>query len=959
MQKMNLVFGGMSIAPDAGVSKDGDMHLLINMRHKGSDLVPRKEIVENVEKFDDGVNIICSVVKYHSANGHRLAIISNGQIFYDLTDKKHICFGFLPGEDGYTITDFAIMGNIIVLYRKDKKGISVEPIYVIYRGGEYVLLGVLPKAPRLSFTMTTGVKSVTTTEKYYLNLRQAREANAEDLYNEYVKKGFFDNVLNQWYVDGGYIDRALFRVALRLFDGSYISYSPIYFTEYSTATADGNGSGGRNNFKWGATDGTTALQTFYAKIAGYTLEYIIEEYDWSAWRDVILSVDLFTTGSLPYHEAKKTQGTRTSDSVENITTREYEDYVLLENSEIISSITTADRFYKIGEFDLLGKQVYIEKNTSPSELAVKTLLPGNYSHSSVGGKNLLYNNKLHIYDFENRLFDGYYDLRTWFNSLESLDQTKEIKEITVVTSLSTDDGIKKVLAKGSDLGRFPEITPYLVYPDARATQMDVYIKYKLGDEEHTVHRSFPLTAHKTLDIAYHIYTDEAANVQATASGDFIVAIYSMYNIAKRFNFIPGEYNITYNGSTEKWMYDGNEFPYKENPDDRFTSFGILGGAAKDGDTITFTIKNDANSVYGYTSIDYTTWEASNGYEGDVDAIEKRNGVMRVSSVDNPFYFPTMQSYKFEGSIVGIASNTDALSQGQFGQYPLFVFTDEGIWAMQVDTSGKGAYVTQTPFSREVCNGGVLPVAGGVVFTTERGVMLISGGEVIDISAQLDADAVMQEFFAGNEGMWEMIFGKAGIGYTFEPAGIREYVVGAVLAYNYLSNEVIISNKEYLFSYCYDLTTGMWSVIDVLFNATTNSYPELVVYDNSTNESKQIVFTDNESSIGVVAVTRPIKAETFDFKRLRQAALRCYFTGCLNFYVLGSNDAMYWNCITGKEYPSKNGTESVGAHVRDLITTMSRSRQYKYILVAVAGEMRGSISIAELLVDGSFANNKLR
>jgi hypothetical protein len=110
---------------------------------------------------------------------------------------------------------------------------------------------------------------------------------------------------------------------------------------------------------------------------------------------------------------------------------------------------------------------------------------------------------------------------------------------------------------------------------------------------------------------------------------------------------------------------------------------------------------------------------------------------------------------------------------------------------------------------------------------------------------------------------------------------------------------------------------------------------------------------------IVAITRPMKAGTLTFKRLRQAALRTTFKGSLNFYVLGSNDGATFSVITGKEYSSKDGDEPTDVTRRDLITAMSRSRQYKYFAIAIAGNMEGRISMAELLVDEGLAINKLR
>ena len=326
----------------------------------------------------------------------------------------------------------------------------------------------------------------------------------------------------------------------------------------------------------------------------------------------------------------------------------------------------------------------------------------------------------------------------------------------------------------------------------------------------------------------------------------------------------------------------------------------------------------------------------------------RNDVLKVSAVDNPYYFPVAQTYKVEGDIVGLASNAEAISTGQFGQYPLYVFTKEGIWAMAVDTSGKGAYASQSPFSREVCSGAICPVSGGLVFSTERGLMAVSGGEVAELSAPLDGMGL--EMLEWSEVLFGAIADKAGVSVG-DIVPIRDYLKGAKLAYNYLHNEVIVSNSANGYSYVYSIDNKEWSVIDTVFDAVTNSYPELVVYDNGAK--KRYTFNDKTTSIpGVVAITRPIKVDGVDFKRLRQAALRCTFDGSLNFYVLGSNDGATFTCITGKEFEGDTTR-------RDLVTTMSRSKQYKYIAVAVAGKMKGRISLAELLVDGSFVNEKLR
>ncbi len=66
----------------------------------------------------------------------------------------------------------------------------------------------------------------------------------------------------------------------------------------------------------------------------------------------------------------------------------------------------------------------------------------------------------------------------------------------------------------------------------------------------------------------------------------------------------------------------------------------------------------------------------------------------TSEVNNPFYFPVLGINSVgTGKILGISSAAKALSEGQFGQFPLYAFTTDGVWALEV--SSTGTYSAQT------------------------------------------------------------------------------------------------------------------------------------------------------------------------------------------------------------------------------------------------------------------------
>ena len=106
--------------------------------------------------------------------------------------------------------------------------------------------------------------------------------------------------------------------------------------------------------------------------------------------------------------------------------------------------------------------------------------------------------------------------------------------------------------------------------------------------------------------------------------------------------------------------------------------------------------------------------------------------IRVSAVDNPIYFLYKNTYQIgNAEILALSSNTIALSEGQVGDAPLIVFASDGIYGLFVDATGQMTYTNSRPLARDILNNAksVTPTDFGVVFTTDRGLMIISGVEV--------------------------------------------------------------------------------------------------------------------------------------------------------------------------------------------------------------------------------------
>ena len=833
MEKKIVTFRGITNVPDDGFNEAGDMAVLLNMRHKGGELVP----CQPPAKENRGYKIKQAL--YHANSEHWLELEDNGLLYYRKNDSQQ------EEQLADGVMSFAIMGNIVIMYGED----FVH--YAIWRNGGYVYLGPLPEVPIMKVTKEIVEDSLLTEGKYEMFYN----SDTSELYNGYVQKGFIDHALSLVYKQGVYIDRAFFIVALRLFDGTYIATSSPYQISMGERTGE------VNTVRWEPFTGSSS-DRYKATAKGFvpTFKFLDEHLEYlEGYEDIVLSIDVFTSGSIMNKGVKKaTYESKVTDGTTMKVGQEYEMYDWLSVSEIKENIENAV-FRKIAEFDLKGNKVWDIKDTSPSSLAVQDVLVFNTMHSYIPKDTIIYNSHLHIYNNKSVLFKGH--------DYYVLNENSQNNPCSVYTFLKTENGVKVV--KSEAIFDSNDIPGYIIYPDSRAFKMQIF-----NEDAECV--EIPLKAHGLNNYAFYISVVD--------------------------HVIPGSSN------------------------------------------------EDENAIFPAVYSDFGFREGFT--EPNIDNIVEQSNVLKVSAVDNPFYFPTAQTYKFEGDIVGLASNAEAISTGQFGQYPLFVFTDTGIWAMAVDTSGQGAYTTQSPFSREVCNGAICPVSGGVVFATDKGVMAISGGQVTDLSAVLDGFEV--DFFEENAMMWEYIFAKVGKDAVVNPVPIREYIKGAVIAYNYHYNEIIVSNITKSYSYVYSLTNRVWSVIDVVFDLTTNKYPELVVLDK--DNGMMYTFKDGAAKNNVAVITRPFTMGSLDFKRIRQAGLRTTFEGSLNFYLLGSIDGAVFKCITGKECDS--GDNGSGTQ-RDLITAMSRSKQYKYFAIAIAGNIGGRVSMAELLVDAGFANNKIR
>lgn len=257
----------------------------------------------------------------------------------------------------------------------------------------------------------------------------------------------------------------------------------------------------------------------------------------------------------------------------------------------------------------------------------------------------------------------------------------------------------------------------------------------------------------------------------------------------------------------------------------------------------------------------------------------------TSEVNNPFYFPLSGINTVgTGRIIGISSAAKALSEGQFGQFPLYAFTTEGVWAMEV--AADGTYSARQPISRDVCTGreSITQMDSSVLFATERGIMQISGSAVSCITDSIDAD---KSFSPASLPLLHLISLDA---TNLKATPLRQFVKGCSMVYDYTNQQVIVSNPAYEHALVLSLKSGQWAHMGMKIDRAVPSYPNALAMMKNTLVDFS---TRLDEDVNVSLITRPFKLDAPDIhKTIRQIIQRGVGnTGIQALYA--SNDLQNW------------------------------------------------------------------
>ena len=279
-----------------------------------------------------------------------------------------------------------------------------------------------------------------------------------------------------------------------------------------------------------------------------------------------------------------------------------------------------------------------------------------------------------------------------------------------------------------------------------------------------------------------------------------------------------------------------------------------------------------------------------------------------SAVNNPFFFSASgRTAVGTGTILGITSAAKAMSQGQFGEFPLYGFSTDGVWSLKFDATG--TITAAQPITMDVCTcpESITQLDNQVAFATSRGIMILSGSECKCISDSLNSRDRVSVSALPRWNKVAHLFGAISSSAGLETA-VRNmqfdrfinYISDCKMKYDYLNQRLYVyRNAEHGYDFCYvfSLRTALWAIVPHTFYGNINSYPDAYVMsgDGVVNLSN----TDSDIQVPILMVTMPFKLKTLLYKTIDVAVQRGYFNG-LKQILYGSNDLRYWFVVSSSD-----------------------------------------------------------
>ena len=338
--------------------------------------------------------------------------------------------------------------------------------------------------------------------------------------------------------------------------------------------------------------------------------------------------------------------------------------------------------------------------------------------------------------------------------------------------------------------------------------------------------------------------------------------------------------------------------------------------------------------------------------------------VQVSRINNALMYPSMFSYQIgdsETEVKCFASQSVPVSPGQFGQFPLSVFTSKGIWLMQ-QGAGDIVYSAVVPLNTEIAyKNSICELGGAIVYAAIDGVKVLSGNQVQHISKVVEGTPSEKlKWDSYYIGFIEDTDSETGHLVNLYPylseEDFLDYLDENVrIVHDNINRELIISNRDLFtnpgrasaesYSYVYNLEHQVWSKITDSFHQFLQIGGNWIGFKNyrsdyTTGLMGQYINRESAAFKDVMIQTRPMKWGTFDFKKMLKLVQRSVNTiqdglydpdndDKFGLYLFASLDNLAYRFIKGQQI-----SQAMGWVQHPSLMSARASHRHHVILCAV-------------------------
>lgn len=717
------------------------------------------------------------------------------------------------------------IGNTIIFSTTRGNG------YAIYKNGEYVYLGSEIPQPQLDVypKLYTGLANLSNEVVVYpdesagqdssispvsafgndavkYELYEAKstrwneqiDTDESDRDEEFGKimKGFWDGIQEDLY-DTQYFRYPTFvRFALKLYDRSYVYHTvPIFMgggkkrafeakLVYSKRYGTGQGSSG----EWSYSTALKVSQDFAYKI----MSKLNNADDYDNWKDVVQSIDMFITPPVLYPEMRSVMAS-CDDSVEDT----------LPNNGVVRTM----------EFRFQDPS-----DTAEEKRGIEDAL--------LDGSRLFYKVRSFSMDNLNELSEGF--------------EQKNTKQLSYTENLATHETLPDDFRSSN---MYSAEKNYIV----NRRLLSVGMTETFGRGMQSLYALYPTTSAsalntKTYTFVYEIKDNDGSLKYVHGPGPMDTPVLDSRSISSRPGRLP-------EGGDARTQYNSDVCQLLFYPDTRCSAVYVIDEQNSKMARLEMKSHPHLNCAYyiGDISKPLSDLEFTdlNRPEEDRTGTSYKNSYLFQSGLENPFYFPASGRIKFSANLIAVAAISTALSEGQYGQFDLYAFTDNGIWVLT--PNDEGTYSRINPLSRDVCISAesVVSIDQAVVFVTAKGVMMLEGSKIANLSPAMNGRHYSMEDAAMD------VLMRHGVGKDFrhvllDKTPFMDFMGKdgrTQIAYDYAGSRLVFFNPAFNYEYVYMLGTGTWHkyVMDIqkenrpaLRMNILNSYPDCYMFCRDTD-----------------------------------------------------------------------------------------------------------------------------